>query len=91
MPQLYKSKYYNDLSYFLDYGWSEREINIYFPLLESLNVQDLLQLHQLCQIIMFSTPDSFDKEQAIHVLVNHTDTPKDLLIKSLQTMKNNTF
>jgi hypothetical protein len=85
MTTLYTSKYYGDLTNFL--GWTEDEINMYFPILESLNEQELLQLHEACNIKMFSLEEAVDKEQAIHVLVNPNDTPKALLIKAIKAIK----
>jgi hypothetical protein len=87
MANLYRSKYYSDLSTFLKEGWTEEEINTYFPILESLNEQELLQLHNHCKIKMFSAEEGIDKEQAIHALVNPKDTPKYILIEAIKNRK----
>lgn len=87
MALTYRSKYYGDLTTFLGEGWTEEEINLYFPILESLSPEDLRRLHALCNIRMFASHEAVDEEQAIHVLVNAHDTPKELLLKSLKTMK----
>lgn len=87
MRESYNSKYYSDLQSFLEKGWTQEEINTYFPLLESLSEEDLFKLHQLCQIKMFSSGDPVDKEQAIHALVNPDDTPKEMLINALRSIE----
>ncbi len=83
MTERYKSQYYSDLNYFLKVGWTENEIDTYFPIMESLSDSELLELHELCHISMFKEGESVDKEQAIHALVNPHDTPKDLLLSAV--------
>lgn len=87
MENLYRSKYYSDLGTFLQTGWTIEEINTYFPYIESLKNTELIRLHQLSGIDMFTPNESLDKEQAIHALVNSKDTPKDRLIQSIQILK----
>lgn len=84
MSNLYVSKYYSDLSIFLKEGWTEEEINKYFPILELLSENQLLQLHEACNIEMFSPDEVVDKEQAIHALVNSKDTSKTTLIEAIK-------
>ena len=84
MATLYTSKYYTDVSTFLKQGWTEEEINTYFPILESLNDRELLELHEACNIKMFSPGEIVDKEQAIHALVNSKDTPKSIFIEAIK-------
>jgi len=87
MSELYKSKYYADLRQFMKDGWTEEEINTYFPLLESMEGEELLKLHKLCSITMYRTGENVNKEQAIHVLVNPKDTPKEMLINAIDSIR----
>lgn len=87
MNNQFTSKYYSDFDFLLKKGWTESEISTYIPLLESLSDEELLSLHQLCHIQMFSSKDTVDKEQAIHVLINPDDTPKQLLIDSINQLR----
>ncbi|GEM_PF-2499529 len=83
MSDPYKSQYYPDTQYFINNGWSQYEINVYFPILESLDNQELLDLHALCHAKMFKKGEAVDKEQAIHVVLNPNDTPKERLVSAL--------
>jgi hypothetical protein len=83
MNGLYKSKYYLDLQHFIKRGWTEAQINAYFPVLEAMSQRELFDLHAKCGVKMFSRPDDVDEESAIHVLVSGSDVSKPRLIEEL--------
>ncbi len=80
---MYTSQYLFDTTFLLQHGWTEENINTIIPLLESLDDQSLRELHRLCNIAMFAPDESVDEEQAVWVLINPQDTPKDLLFSAL--------
>ena len=83
----YKSKYCGDLYWYVKEGWTEEEIDQHFPVLESMTNKELLRIHEMCEIKMYSDEERVDKEQAVIVLVNPMDTPKELLISSIKALQ----
>lgn len=87
MAPHFESPSQGNIDYLLSAGWTPDEISIYIPQIEALSDRALLILHHLCHISMFSTYETIDREQAIRVLINPKDTPKELLLSSLPKLQ----
>jgi hypothetical protein len=75
-----------DRTYLLDHGWTEQEIDRYVPFLAGLSNMQLRELHTLCNVRMFKLEEAVDREQAVYVLLNPHDTPKELLFTGLKEL-----